>query len=300
VASEGLRAICEILRAGSDASSPDDPMDERRAAMDAFAAGATLPDGVVVETVDAGGVPAERIVPPGAEEAACLLYLHGGAYVAGSLVTHRAHVARVADALGCQAVQVDYRLAPEHPFPAAVQDAVAAATWLADSVDPQRTLLAGDSAGGGLSLAAMVAVRDEGGALPAAAALISPWTDLTMAAATYRTRAAVDPMIAHDRLSADAERYLAGADPRTPLASPLFADLSGLPPMLVQVGDAECLLDDSIQLAERARAAGVDCELEVTPEAIHVWHAFAEFAPEGAEAVERLAVWARPRIGLPA
>jgi epsilon-lactone hydrolase len=298
MASDGLQAICEILWAGSEASSPDDPIDQRRSDMDAFAAGATLAAGVTVTPVDVGGVPAERIVPPGADDRSCLLYLHGGAYVAGSLVTHRAHVARLAGVLGCQAVQVDYRLAPEHPFPAAVHDAVAAATWLAGEVDPERTLLAGDSAGGGLCLAALVALRDEGGALPAAAALISPWTDLTMTAATYRTRAEVDPMIAHDRLSADAERYLAGADPRSPLASPLFADLVGLPPMLVQVGDAECLLDDSVEFAERARAAGVDCTLEVTPEAIHVWHAFAEFAPEGAEAVERLAAWARPRIGL--
>ena len=292
--SEQLQQIIELMRATP--VDPDQTIEQRRRSMDELAAIIPLADDVLVEPVDAGGVPAERISVPGSDPDAWLLYTHGGAYVGGSLTSHRAHVARLAREIGCTAVQVDYRLAPEHPFPAAVDDALAAYRWLAGRADPARIALGGDSAGGGLAAALLVQLRDAGDPLPAGAALISPWTDLTMTAQSYETRADADPMIAHDRLSVDAELYLAGADPKEPLASPMHADLSGLPPILVQVGDAEALLDDSVVFAERAQAAGVDCTLEVTPEAIHVWHVLAELCPEGAEAVDRLAAWVRPRL----
>ena len=236
--------------------------------------------------------------PRTSTRAAALLYLHGGAYVSGSLVSHRSHVARLSRAIGCPVLNVGYRLAPEHPFPAAVDDAVAAYRWLTRAVDPRRLALAGDSAGGGLTAALLVALSDADLALPAAAALISPWTDLTMTAASYERNREADPILDRDSLVLDAAMYLAGADPATPLASPVNADLAGLPPLLVQVGDTEILLDDSVTFGERARAAGVDCTVEVTPEAIHIWHTMADLAPEGADALERLATWIRHRIGL--
>ena len=294
--SEQLQQIIDMMR--STPMDPDRTIEQRRADMDQLTSVIPVPEGATAEPVDAGGVPAERISVPGSDPDAWLLYTHGGAYVSGSLTSHRAHVARLARDIGCTALQVDYRLAPEHPFPAAVEDAVAAYRWLLDRADPARIVVCGDSAGGGLAAALLLALRDAGEPLPAGAALISPWTDLTMTAASYQTRADADPMIAHDSLSKDADLYLAGADPKEPLASPVHGDLSGLPPILVQVGDAECLLDDSVVFAERAQAAGVDCTIEVTPEAIHVWHVLAELAPEGAAAVARLAAWARPRLGL--
>jgi epsilon-lactone hydrolase len=296
--SEAMQAIIDTLRAAPPAADRDIAV--RRKEMNELAAISPIDERVSVEPVDAAGVPCERIAAPGTTDDAWLLYLHGGAYVAGSLLTHRSHAARLSAAIGCTVLNVDYRLAPEHPYPAAVDDAVAAYRWLLGpgGAAPERVAIAGDSAGGGLSAALLVALRDAGDPLPACAALISPWTDLTMTAATYETRADADPMIARDRLAVDAASYLAGADPRTPLASPLHADLRDLPPVLVHVGDAECLLDDSVVFAERAAAAGVDCTLEVTPEAIHVWHVFAGFAPEADAAVARLASWVRDRLGL--
>jgi acetyl esterase/lipase len=292
--SEGLTGLIAMMR-----ESPlPESLEERRAMMDGAAAVLALPDGVEVEATDAAGVPAEVVAAPGADADAWIVYLHGGGYTGGSVRSHRHHVARLSGACGCAVLNVDYRLAPEHPFPAAVDDAVAAYRWLLDGrgADAGRVALAGDSAGGGLAAAALVALRDAGEALPAAAALISPWTDLTMTSPTYESRGDVDPMCSRASLEPQAAAYLAGTDPAHPLASPLHADLWGLPPLLVQVGDAEVLLDDSVRFAERASAAGVDCTLEVAPEMIHVWHLFAEFAPEGVDAVERLAAWLRPRI----
>jgi acetyl esterase/lipase len=292
--SEGLETIATMLR---EAPLVDD-VHERRANMDAFAATVVVPDDVRVDAVEANGVPAEVVVAPGADPDAWILYLHGGGYTTGSLGTHRGHVARLSRLCATQVVNVDYRLAPEHPFPAAVDDAVAAYRWLLDDrgVDPARVALAGDSAGGGLAAATLVALRDAGERLPAAAALISPWTDLTMTSATYDSRCDVDPMCSRSSLTPQAAMYLGGTDPTHPHASPLHADLRGLPPLLVHVGDHEVLLDDGVRFAERATAAGVDCTLEVTPEAIHVWHLFADFAPEGLDAMDRLASWLRPRL----
>lgn len=289
MASEELRAVSHALRANRMLAGS---LLDRRASMEAATAGLAPPDGTTVEPVDAGGVPAEWVVAAGARTDRTLLYLHGGAYTAGSLSTHRLHVANLSAAAAVRALHVDYRLAPEHPHPAAVDDAVAAYRWLLGTgVDPHHVVVAGDSAGGGLAAALLVALRDAGDPLPAGGALISPWTDLTLTAATLATRADVDPMVSREGLAPSAEAYLAGADPTTPTASPLHADLRGLPPLLVHVGDHEVLLDDAVGLAERARAAGVDVELWVAPEMIHVWHAFAGIVSEGAEAVARLGTW---------
>jgi acetyl esterase/lipase len=259
---------------------------EARADLDALAGGAVLPDDVRFEPVDAGGVPAAWIAAAGARPTRVVLYLHGGGYVRGSVTTHRRLVASLSAASGATALALDYRLAPEHPFPAAVEDAVAAYRWLVGrGVSPAALAVAGDSAGGGLTVATLVALRDGGVPLPAAAVAISPWSDLACAGDTMTTCAALDPMVQRKDLLAMAAAYLGGADPKTPLASPLHADLRGLPSLLVQVGTRETLLDDAERLVAAAQAAGVDATLARWPGMIHVWHAFAPLLPEADAAI---------------
>lgn len=294
MSSDELAVVIELLRAspvfGGDFAASRDSLEAGASAM-------PLPDGVDVEAVDAAGVSCEWVRSPGARDERTIMYLHGGGYTIGSLLTHRRLVANLCEHAGARGLSVGYRLAPEHPFPAAVEDSVAAYRWLLQQgADPERIVIAGDSAGGGLAAATLVALRDEGVALPCGGALISPWTDLTMTAETYDTRAQCDPMIERESLSLSALAYLGRTDPKTPLASPLFADLSGLPPLAVHVGDFECLLDDSREFCARAEDAGVEVELWVAPEMIHVWHAFAGLVPESDAAVARLGQWIRRRL----
>jgi acetyl esterase/lipase len=221
------------------------------------------------------------------------LYLHGGGYCIGSPRSHRHLAAALAVAMHAIAIVPDYRLAPEHPFPAALDDAVSVYRGLvAEGAAPSRIVVAGDSAGGGLTVATLVALRDAAVALPAAAACLSPWTDLTCTAASYETKQAADPIVRRAGVGEMARAYLAGQDAKTPLASPLFADLHGLPPLLVQVGSDEVLLDDAVQLAERAKAAGVPATLEVWEDMIHVWPWFITLLDEAPKAVEAIAGFA--------
>jgi acetyl esterase/lipase len=239
------------------------------------------------EPVNAGGVTAEWISAPGVPTGRAVLYLHGGGYVAGSIKTHRDLMARVSRAAKARVLGLDYRLAPEHPFPAAVDDSVAAYGWmLQQDLKPSGIAVAGDSAGGGLVIAALVAIRDAKLPLPGAGVCLSPWVDLEGIGESMKTREHADPVVRRESLTQMAAAYLGGKDARTPLAAPLYADLKGLPPLLIQVGDAETLLDDSNRLAQRARAAGVEVKLEVWPEMIHVFQLFASFLPEGQQAVE--------------
>ncbi len=223
-----------------------------------------------------------------------MLYLHGGGYVMGSLATHRKLAGDISRAAGARVLLIEYRLAPEHPHPAAVDDAVAAYRWLqAEGFDAARLAIAGDSAGGGLTIATLVALRDAGDPMPAAAVAISPWADLTMEAASIESRAHLDPVVGGPDLARFAGWYLDGADARHPTASPAHADLTGLPPLLVHVGEAEVLVDDSLLLTERCRADGVDVTLEEWPEMIHVWHVFAGRVPESTAAVDRVGEFLR-------
>jgi monoterpene epsilon-lactone hydrolase len=241
------------------------------------------------EPVNAGGVSAEWISAPGAANDRAVLYLHGGGYVVGSIKTHRDLMGRVSRGAKARVLGLDYRLAPEHPFPAAVDDAVAAYKWmLQQDLQPSRIAVAGDSAGGGLVIAALVAIRDAKLPIPAAGVCLSPWVDLEGIGDSMKTREQADPVVRLDMLTQMAAAYLGGKNARTPLAAPLYADLKGLPPLLIQVGDAETLLDDSNRLAQRARAAGVEVKLEVWPEMIHVFQLFAGFLPEGQQAVDGL------------
>ena len=261
------------------ASVPD-----MRAAMEELAAPPD-PD-VKSERVIANGVNAEWITAPGSVADRAVLYLHGGGYVTGSLRTHRDLMGRICRAAQARVLGLDYRLAPEHPFPAAVDDALAGYRFLlGQGLSPKRIVLAGDSAGGGLALATLVAARDGSLALPAAAVCLSPWTDLEGTGESMKTRMHLDPIGSPEGIRLLAQFYLAGKDPRTPLAAPLHANLKGFPPLLIQVGDHEVLLDDSTRLADRARDAGVQVKVEIWPEMIHVWQLFASFLPEGQQAI---------------
>ena len=244
-----------------------------------------------------GGVPGERVALPGAEAGPTLMYLHGGGYLACSPQTHRPITTAFARH-GFRVFAPDYRLAPEHRFPAALDDAVSAYRGLlAAGTPPQRLVIAGDSAGGGLALAAMLALRDAGAPLPAAAALFSPWTDLAATGATLKTNDRLDAMFSGAGVGEIARAYLGDAGARTPLASPLYADLRGLPPLLVHVGEREVLRDDSTRLAERARAAGVDVELTIWPVVPHCWQLFHLVMPEGRRSLAIAADFLHRRCG---
>jgi acetyl esterase/lipase len=296
VASQQLQMIVEALRARPD--SAELSIQDQRAAFQELASQFQPAQDVRCEPVDAGGIPAEWITTPEAGHERAIYYLHGGGYVMGSIGTHRDMISRLSRAARARALAIDYRLAPENPFPAAVEDSTSAYRWLISTgVDPARLVIAGDSAGGGLTMATLVALRDAGDPLPAAAVCLSPWVDLEGVGESMTTRAEVDPMVQRESLLQSAKAYLRDADPRTPLAAPLYADLSGLPPLLIQVGTAETLLDDSTRLAERARAVGVEVILELWDDMIHVWQFCAAMLPEGQQAIDRIGEFVRKHTG---
>lgn len=287
MASAALQAVIDQLRANPI------PADAPLAVLRAAFPEAPAPEGTMVTPVDAGGVRAEWVVADHAAPDRRLLYLHGGGYVICSPATHRDLAGRLSQAAQVSVLVLDYRLAPEHPYPAAVDDALAALRWLGangpNGPAPARaTFAAGDSAGGGLTLATLIGARDRGGRMPDAAVTLSAWADLACTGNTMHTRAAVDPMVTAAVLQRMIREYLQGGNPTQPLASPLYADLRGLPPLLMQVGDAEVLLDDTLRVAEKAKAAGVDVTVEVYPEMIHIFQLFAPVLPEGQQAIDRI------------
>ncbi len=280
--------LAELI-AGLRAGGPDLAADPATLRPDYEALFATMPvaDDLEVEQLDLGDVPALLVAAPGSDMDKAVLYLHGGGYVVGSAQGYRGLAGEVSRAAGMPAVVLDYRLAPEHPFPAAVDDAVTAYRALvAGGTDAANIVLAGDSAGGGLALAALLKLRDEGDTLPAAALLISPWADATCTASSLTGKAAEDPSLTRHGLEVCAQRYLGGADATHPLASPAKTDLSGLPPLLVQVGSIEILLDDALAIAASAGAAGTLVRLEVHPGLPHVFHAFQFMLPQAKVALE--------------
>jgi acetyl esterase/lipase len=268
-----------------------------RASMAAMTANPQLPDGVDFEKTTAGGVPAEWVTLPGTDATKTVLYLHGGGYVLGSIDTHRGLASRIAEAAGTRALIIDYRLGPETTFPGAVEDATAAYGFLLEQgVAPEQIAIGGDSAGGGLTFAALVRLKDQGKPLPGAAFALSPWVDLEGLGDSMETRAEADPMVKKEGLVRMGKLYLGDADPKTPLAAPLYADLSGLPPMLIQVGTAETLLDDSLRIVERLRTAGVAVELEQYEDLIHVFQAFAPIVPESLEAIQKIGAFVKSHL----
>jgi monoterpene epsilon-lactone hydrolase len=285
MASEQLNKVIERIK--SAPQNPNASLEARRAGMERISE--RVPSDVICEKVGANGVNAEWIAAPGASADRVVLYLHGGGYVLGSINTHRAVVSRIARASNARALAIDYRLAPEHPFPAAVDDAIASYRWLlAQGYKPNKIVVAGDSAGGGLTLAALLAIRDAKLPMPAAAVPISPWTDLEGTGESVRTRASRDVMVTQENLAGSAKQYYGTHNPKDPLVSPVHADFRGLPPMLIHVGDAEILLDDATRVAKSAKAAGVNVELEVWDDMPHVWHVFAKILPEGQQAIDKI------------
>ena len=247
----------------------------------------------------ANNVPSEWVIPAGAGNERVILYLHGGAYNAGSTRSHRALAANIAYASHARTLTIDYRLAPEHPYPAALVDAFSAYKWLLElGIRPEQITVTGDSAGGGLTIALLVALRERRIPMPAAAVALSPWTDLSASGESWQENAKADYMINGPKLKEAARLYLKDASPQTPLASPVYANLHGLPPLLIQVGSEEVLLSDSQRLAESARLSGVDVTLEVWDGMQHVWHFAASFVPEARQAIEKIGEFIRARSGL--
>ena len=285
-----------VVRAHLAKIPPANTVAERRAQYDRAARTFPIPGDVSVKPVRVPAIEAEWIEPSAARDGAFVLYLHGGGYVIGSPKSHRHLAASIAVAARTSVLLPDYRLAPEHPFPAALEDAVAAYRWLLDrGTAPGHIIIAGDSAGGGLTVATLLALREREVPLPAAGVCISPWVDLTGSGPSYAAKAASDPIVTRDGVMEMARAYLGATDPRTPLASPLFADLTGLPPLYILVGTEEVLLDDAVSLAERAKAAEVEATLEIWPDMVHVWPWFFPMLGEGRTAIEGIGAFVQMR-----
>ena len=285
MASEAFHKIRDLV-----ASKPiPSEIKANRAFLDAGAR--PLAKGVEGTLINASGVTAEMQIPEGAASDAVILYFHGGGYVGGSIASHRNLTGNLALASKCQLLSVEYRLAPENPHPAAVEDAINSYKWLLnEGYEPKKIAISGDSAGGGLAIAAQLKIRDEGLPLPVASAPISPWIDMGLSGDTMSSRQSRDPLIRLDLIREFKSQFLGpNNNSNDPYASPLQADLSGLPPMLIHVGDDEMLLSDSERLAEKASAAGVSVTLEVWPEMIHVWHTFVGLFPEAQDGINRIA-----------
>jgi len=253
----------------------------------------TEPDGVRCTDVDADGVPSLWAVPEAADPGQVLLYFHGGGYCYCSVRSHRKVTGHLARAAGWRALSVGYRLAPEDPYPAALDDALTAYQWLARQASPRQVAVGGDSAGGGLAVALLLRLRDEGLPMPGAGVLLSPWVDLALTGESMRTRAEVDVRQEVAGTKACAEGYLNGHDPRDPYASPLYADLAGLPPLYIQAGDFDILVDDSRRLADKARRSGVAVRLDMFPQMLHAHQLWAGNMPEADDAVARVGGYLR-------
>ena len=282
------------------AANPEMPLDEMRRMFDRWGDITGEPGGVDYLETDAGGVPAMWAAPKGCAEDRVLLCAHGGGYVVASMYTHRKAYAHVAKAVGCRALIADYRRAPEHVHPAPVDDMTTAYKWLLDQrIRPGHVALIGDSAGGGLAVTTILRARERGLPLPAATMPLSPWLDMEAGGATFESNAEKDLLVTRETIEMMAGTFLGeGGNRHDSLANPLLADLRGLPPIYIQTGADETLLDDSRKLADLARRAGVEVTLDIVPEMQHVFQFLAGTAPEADQAIGRLARWVRPKLGL--
>ena len=249
-----------------------------------------VPKDAKCEPIDIAGVPAEWISVPESINDRVLLYFHGGGYIAGSINSHREYCVHLARASKTRVLLIDYRRAPEHRFPAALEDATKVYDWLVSSggINPKNIVIAGESAGGGLTIATLLKLRDDNKELPVAGIPLSPYLDLAVTGESVKNKADIDPMSTEAMLKFCAEQYLGEGDKKNPLASPLYADLKGIPPLYIQVGTAELLLDDSIRFADLAKAAGVEVSLELWDDMIHMFQMFAALAPEGQDAINKI------------
>jgi epsilon-lactone hydrolase len=289
-----LEGIIADVIATFGAWGPQTTLAQMRKGWDDLFSNAKLTVGAESEKVDASGVRAEWITAPGAAKDRAILYLHGGGYVLGSIHSHRDMCERLSRAAQARVLALDYRLAPEHPFPAPVEDAAAAYRWLLkQGLDPRRIAIAGDSAGGGLTFATLLALKSAGDPMPACATPLSPWVDLEGLGESMTSKDSEDPMVHKPLVAEMAKTYLPSGDFRNPLAAPLYGDLSGLPPLLIQVGSRETLLDDAVRIADKAKKAGVAVEIEVWPGLIHVFQIFASRLDEGEQAIQKLGAFIR-------
>jgi len=297
MASIRSRVLYHLVKYQAELNPPPSPQEQRQ--QEELGRKFAAPREVSVQRTTIGSCHAEWLTPPNAAKGRAVLYLHGGGYVSGSCNTHRALAARVGLASGVAVLLPEYRLAPEHPHPAALEDVITVFHALsADSgIVPGKTVIAGDSAGGGLALATTVKLRDEGKRLPAGVVCISPWTDLTVTGETVTTRAKVDPAIrTAEKLRRWAACYANGQDLRNPYISPAFAEMHGLPPLLIQVGDYEILLSDSLTVARQAHEVGVNVTLEIAPRMWHCYQVLAGLMPEARAAIQRIGVFVKARL----
>ena len=287
--SRGLRNIIRFMERNKEKSKTQ-TIEEQRDNLELLASLVKIPEDVKFERIDVEGIPAEWINTPGGSEQQVILYLHGRYYVSGSCNTHRDLASRISRASKACVLLIEYRLAPEHPFPEGLEDSIKAYNWLISNKNftPKNIIIAGDSAGGGLTLATLLKLREMKKDLPVAAVCLSPWTDLAITGDSIRTKAEIDSFLTPERTEYCAKLYLGEEDPQNTFASPLYADLQGLPPLLIQVGTSEILLDDSVRLANRAKEAGVDVKLEIWDDMIHVFQAFAAVAPEGQDGINKI------------
>ncbi len=296
MASPELDKLVSMLRTAKISS--DTPIEEVRAGWEKFAASFVPAADLSFKPDVAGGVAAEWVTAPDSDPSRVVLYLHGGGYTIGSIASYRSYTGRLARATQSRLLSVGYRLAPEHPFPAALDDAVSSYHWLLDQgISPSRIAIVGDSAGGGLALSMVIAIRDAGAPTPAAIVAIGPSTDLAKEGASMKERAHLDPIVTYESSMAHALRYVGPkGNLKHPLASPLYADLGGLPPLLIMVGTHEALFDDSTRFAAKAEAAGVDVQLDIWEEMIHVWPFFADILPEGRQAIDKIGDYIKARV----
>jgi epsilon-lactone hydrolase len=287
-----LRTILQLRKAGINWNMPIDKWRARLEWGDRFI---KLPREVEVKPDTAEGIPVEWIIPPNVSSPSIVYYIHGGGWTLGWSNLHRRMVIHLCQAAGCRALAVDYRLAPEHPFPAALEDCLTVYRWLLkNGTMPENIVIAGDSAGGNLTLTTLLSLRDTGDPLPAAAVCLSPMTDLKGMGESFRRKN--DPALTDTFALSMARHYARDHDPCSPLLSPHYGDLHGLPPLLIQVGEDEILLSDAMRLADNARSAGVDVSLVVWPKMWHVWHLFAPSLPEAHQAVNAVAAYIRQHI----
>jgi len=286
VSTEQQETLDALLR--QSAIPVDSDVGEQRRLLRELTSAQPLPADVTVTSAKLGGVPTAEITVDGVEPRHVVLYFHGGVYVLGDAFSAAGLASQVARRTGAKVFSVDYRLAPEHPYPAAVDDALAAyEALLHDGVAPSDIVFAGESAGGGLAVATLVNARDHGLPLPTAAYLMSPYADLTLAGTTMETKGEADPLLGRELLEPRVADYTAGQGADLPLVSPIFADLSGLPPLIIQVGTHEVLLDDAVRLAQRAATVDVEVTLDITPRVPHVFQAYLPLLDEATAALDR-------------
>jgi len=297
--SKGMESVIKLLKNNADTAMKK-RVEESRKALEVLGSLVKIPKDVKIEPVDINGMKAIWISAPESlsDSDKVVLYLHGGGYISGSFISHQDLAMRIGRAAKARVLLIEYRLAPEHPFPAAVEDAIKSYKWLIEDqkISPSKIVIAGESAGGGLTLVTLIRLRDDNIRIPAAGVCLSPWTDLALTGESLYRNAKADPFLQYYDMVFMAELYVGDNDPKNPYISPLYADLHGLPSILIHVGTAEIIEDDSVRFAEKAKKMGVDVQLEVFEDMIHAFQAFSAWAPEGQEGIDKIGAFIRAKL----